>query len=90
MENRSKGNVSLDDQIVLNYLAILNHLSTELKLKLIAKLSENMAVEVKTIPEKKVPSWKSLYGVWSDMEENVAEEIRAARLPEREVLNFDQ
>lgn len=88
MENKNKMLLTNDERIVLSYLELLNHLSVDLKLKLISKLTESMTFELeKTTPEP--PAWKSLFGAWKDMDENLADDIRAARLSQREIPSLD-
>jgi hypothetical protein len=68
-----------DEGILMKYMQVLNHLSIDLKLKLIALLTESISKDV----EKKVPKnedWKSLYGAWKDMDENIVEEILTRQL----------
>jgi hypothetical protein len=76
-----------DEGILMKYMQFLNHLSIDLKLKLIALLTESISKDV----EKKVPKnedWKSLYGSWKDMDDNIVNEIREARMSERDVIKF--
>lgn len=71
-----------DEGILMKYMQVLNHLSIDLKLKLIALLTESISKDV----EKKVPEnedWKSLYGAWKDMDENIVEEILTRQLQTR-------
>lgn len=80
--------MSNEDKIILAYMTLLNELSIDLKLKLIAKLTESVSFEMKKNTTEPA-SWKSLFGVWKDMDDDVAETIRAARFSEREVPNLD-
>ena len=89
MEN-NKMSLTNNDAIIMGYMSLLNHLSIDLKLKLISKLTESITFDFEKTPKEKTPSWKSLFGVWADMDENLADVIRASRMPEREVPNFDQ
>ena len=71
-----------DEGILMKYMQVLNHLSIDLKLKLIALLTESISKDV----EKKAPEnedWKSLYGAWKDMDENIVEEILTRQLQTR-------
>lgn len=53
-----------------------------------SNFAKNTNTEVKKItPEPE--AWKRLFGAWKDMEEDIVETVRANRLPEREVPNFD-
>ncbi len=78
-----------EDRIILDYMALLNHLSADLKLKLIAKLTDSIRKDyVETIPEKD-DSWKKLFGAWSDTDDNLADLVREQRLSNREIPSFD-
>jgi hypothetical protein len=78
-----------EDRIILDYMALLNHLSADLKLKLIAKLTDSIRKDyVETIPEKD-DSWKKLFGAWRDTEDNLADLVREQRLSNREIPSFD-
>ncbi len=76
-----------EEGILLKYMRLLNHLSIDLKLKLISLLTESISKDVEE-KAKKNDDWKSLYGVWKDMDEDIVEEIRASRMEEREVIDF--
>jgi hypothetical protein len=60
-------------------MALLKGLNTDLKLKLIAKLTESVRMDYKKHDTPKSDSWKSLFGVWKDMDDDLAEQIRANR-----------
>ncbi len=78
-----------EDRIILDYMALLNHLSADLKLKLIAKLTDSIRKDyLETIPGKD-DSWKKLFGTWSDTEDNLANLVREQRLSNREIPSFD-
>ncbi len=92
MENNSNiASLTADDNVVSVYMRLLNHLSIEAKLKLIAKLTESLSVDFKektsSTVEKK--SWKSLAGAWKDMPDDLEDQIRASRVSKSEVPNFD-
>lgn len=58
--------MSSEDRIILDYMAMLNHLSSDLKLRLIMQLTNSLRKEyVESIPEKD-ESWKRLFGAWRD------------------------
>jgi hypothetical protein len=68
-------------------VSLLRHLPASLKLKLIALLSESVASDY--AEEKPREVWRSLFGVWEDTDEDMADQVRAARLPNRDVSSFD-
>jgi hypothetical protein len=81
--------MSSEDRIILDYMAMLNHLSSDLKLRLIMQLTNSLRKEyVESIPEKD-ESWKHLFGAWRDTDENLAQFVREQRLPDREIPSFD-
>lgn len=78
-----------EDRIILDYMAMLNHLSSDLKLRLIMQLTNSLRKEyVESVPEKN-ESWKGLFGAWRDTDENLAHLVREQRLPDREIPSFD-
>lgn len=81
--------MSLEDRLLRSYMALLKGLNTDLKLKLIAKLTESVRMDYNKQESSKSDSWKSLFGVWKDMDGDLAETIRANRTPSREVPSFD-
>jgi hypothetical protein len=76
-----------EETILVKYMRLLNHLSIGLKLKLIALLTESITNDFKK-KDNKNEDWKSLYGAWKDMDDDIVDEIRAARMEEREVIKF--
>ncbi|MEZ4887298.1 MAG: hypothetical protein R3E32_21380 [Chitinophagales bacterium] len=91
MENNSNTIPLTEDNKVLVYMRLLNHLSIEAKLKLIAKLTESLSIDFKqkSAPMTEKKSWKSLAGVWKDMPEDLEGQIRASRVSKSEIPNFD-
>lgn len=92
MENNSNAaSLTADDNVVRVYMRLLNHLSIEAKLKLIAKLTESLSVDFKkkTTPIAEKKSWKSLAGTWKDMPDDLEDQIRATRVSKSEIPNFD-
>ena len=73
--------------IVINKL--INPLSVELKLELLSKLSENLRTEFKSNKTEKEILLEELYGAWSDVEDNLEEEIIANRNISERVIDFD-
>lgn len=68
-----------EDRIILDYMAMLNHLSSDLKLRLIMQLTNSLRKEhVESIPEKG-ESWKGLFGAWGDTDEHLAQFVREQR-----------
>lgn len=92
MENNSNvASLTADDNVVRVYMRLLNHLSIEAKLKLIAQLTESLSVDFKqkTSPKVEKKSWKSLAGVWKDMPDDLEDQIWASRVSKSDVPNFD-
>ena len=82
--------MSREDQLLSDYMTILSHLSADMKLRLASKLIDSIR-ESGVIPtEEKDESWKSLFGAWSDVDENLAKIVRENRLPNREIPSFDE
>jgi hypothetical protein len=71
--------MSNDDRLILDYMMLLRHLSLDLKLKLIARLTESVRNDVAASVEGKDDSWKSLSGVWSDTKDDMADFIKSNR-----------
>jgi hypothetical protein len=63
--------MSSEDRLLLDYMALLRHLSLDLKLKLIARLTESIRESELKPTKQENDSWKALFGVWSDMDENI-------------------
>ncbi len=81
--------MSSEDKILMDYMAILRHLSNDLKLRLIAKLTDSVRENAPPLEDDKDESWKSLFGAWRDMDDDLADKIRENRLPNREIASFD-
>lgn len=82
--------MSSEDRLILDYMAILRHLSTDLKLRLISKLTDSIRESDTEKRGQEDDSWKALFGVWSDTDEDLADIIRDSRLPNRETASFDE
>ncbi len=80
--------MSSEDRLILNYMAMLRTLPANLKLKLIASLSESVASDYPA--EKPGGDWRSLFGAWKDTDDDMADQVRAARLPNRDIPSFDE
>lgn len=81
--------MSVEDKLVLDYMAMLRPLPLGIKLKLLTLLSESIASDYTAAKEEKNDSWKTLFGAWKDTEENLAEQIRSARFSNRDIPSFD-
>ena len=76
------------EDITLNrFMRLLRPLSSDLKLQLIAFLSESIRLPESQQEDK--DEWKKLFGVWNDVDDINVTEIREARLSTREVPNLD-
>ena len=80
--------MSTEDRLILDYMAMLRHLNIDLRLRLIAELTESVRLDQ---PKEKIDSdaWKSLFGAWSDVDDSVVEEIIGSRTMGREIPSFD-
>ncbi len=67
--------------------SLLRHLPASLKLKLIALLSECVASDY--AEENPHEDWRNLFGAWEDTDEDMSDQVPAARLPNRDVSSFD-
>lgn len=78
-----------EDRIILDYMAMLNHLSADLKLRLIVQLTNSLRKEYNEPTPKQDEGWKSLFGAWKDTDENLAFIVREQRYVNREVPSFE-
>lgn len=76
---QKQSKMTKDEGILMKYMQFLNHLSIDLKLKLIALLTESISKDVEQKASKN-EDWKSLYGSWKDMDDNIVEEILTRQL----------
>jgi hypothetical protein len=86
---RKSANMSSDERLLLDYMSMLRHLSTDLKLRLIAHLSESIRLEQERTEPVEEETWKKLYGAWMDTPDDLATKLREDRLPGREIPSFD-
>lgn len=78
------------ENIALNRLMrLLNPLSSELKLELISKISESLKFELNRSKPEKEALLEDLFGSWSDVEGNLAEDIISARSISDRNISFD-
>ena len=80
--------MSTEDRLVLDYMAILRHLNIDLRLKLIAELTESIRLD-QSKEGRDSSGWKDLFGAWKDMDDSLAEEIISSRTMGREIPSFD-
>lgn len=81
--------MSSEDRIILDYMAMLNHLSADLKLRLIVQLTNSLRKNYAEPSPEEDESWKSLFGAWKDTDENLAAIVREQRFSNREVPTFE-
>jgi hypothetical protein len=76
------------EKLVTSYWALLSHLDADIRVELITRLAHSLHKEA-TLPTE-VPAWKRLYGAWESTQtpEAMIEDIRAARLFNRESPSF--
>lgn len=66
--------MSTEDRLVLDYMEMLRHLNIDLRLRLIAELTESIRVDQST--NKRNDEWKNLFGAWSNIDDSVEEQIK--------------
>jgi len=81
--------MSVEDRLILDYMAMLGHLRADLKLKLISKLTDSLRNDYSESTLNRDDSWKSLFGSWSDTDDDLALTIRNNRLPSRDIPSFE-
>jgi hypothetical protein len=67
--------MSTEDRLVLDYMAMLRHLNIDLRLRLIAELTESIHVDQST-NKRNDHEWKDLFGAWSNIDDSVEEQIK--------------
>lgn len=70
-------------------MRLLKPLSSELKLELISKLSESLKIDLNKSKTKKVQILDTLYGSWSDMKDDITNDILASRSNSDRNISFD-
>lgn len=78
-----------EDRIILDYMAMLNHLSADLKLRLIVQLTNSLRKEYNELALKQEEAWKSLFEAWKDTDENLSSLVQEQRYVNREVPSFE-
>lgn len=75
--------------IVNSYWKLLDHLSSEVKLRLIAKLSQSLVKS--QVEEDKSRLADEFYGAWEDSRsaEEIIDDIRNSRVFNRHIASFD-
>jgi hypothetical protein len=66
--------------IIDELMHLITPLTTELKLELLSKLSDNLKTEFKSNKTEKEILLEELYGSWSDVEDGLEVEIKESRL----------
>jgi hypothetical protein len=66
--------------IIDELMHLITPLTTELKLELLSKLSDNLKTEFKSNKTEKEILLEELYGFWSDVEDGLEVEIKESRL----------
>jgi hypothetical protein len=65
--------------IIDKLMHLITPLTTELKLELLSKLSDNLKTEFKSNKTEKEILLEELYGSWSDVEDGLEVEIKESR-----------
>ncbi len=78
------------ENIAVNRLMrLINALSTEGKLEILSRLSENLKLDFHPKENKKELLLEELFGAWSDTDEGLAEEILKSRTISDKEIKFD-
>lgn len=75
--------------VLKRLMRLLNPLSSELKLELITKISESLKFELNKSKSGKEALLEELSGSWSDLEDDLAEDIINARSISDRDISFD-
>ncbi|MFK7932721.1 MAG: hypothetical protein AB8G22_04380 [Saprospiraceae bacterium] len=83
----------MNDLIVARYMRLLEPLSIEIKLELLAQLSTNLKRSLlppkKQEPVDKIKLLHELAGSWKDMDDNVVDDIMQMRTISEREINLD-
>lgn len=79
----------MENALISRYLKLFEPLSTELKLELLAALSENIKAGWKKSRVNKKLLFNDLRGSWSDVSEDIEEEIYSSRTISDKEINLD-
>ena len=61
--------MSVEEKMISDYMAFLSKLRTDLKLKLISKLTDSVKDDFETVTSTEENNWRNLFGVWADIQE---------------------
>mgnify|MGYP000303657922 CR=1 FL=1 len=79
----------MDNSIISKYTQIFDSLGLETKLELLSKLTESIQKGFKKREDKKPDLLNELAGSWSDVDDDIIEEIYASRSSSSSDLNMD-
>ncbi|MEM9837409.1 MAG: hypothetical protein AAF828_12950, partial [Bacteroidota bacterium] len=72
-----------------NYISIFDRLDIDAKLALLSAMTDNIKNSIKKKKTNKTDTLYSLYGSWSDVEDNIIEEIYKHRSIPSDDISFD-
>jgi hypothetical protein len=79
----------MDHFIINKYWKLIEPLGLELKLELLAKLTESIKNSFKSSKDEKEELLNELFGAWSDIEDSLIEEIYSSRSTTDKNISFD-
>jgi hypothetical protein len=79
----------MENALISRYLRLFEPLSTELKLELLAALSENIKAGWKKPRVDKELLFNDLRGSWSDVSEDIEDDIYSSRTISDKEINLD-
>lgn len=75
--------------IVTRYMRLLEPLTIDIKLELLSRLSASLKKNFVSSPTEKERLLEELSGSWSDVEDELIEDIRLARTTSEKDINLD-
>ena len=69
----------MENVFVSRLMRLISSLSIENKLEILSKLSENLKVDISAKEDKKENLLNELFGSWSDVDDDLSNEILQAR-----------
>ena len=79
----------MENIVVDRLMRLLRPLSPELKLEIISKLSENVKIDLHSKKSNKENLLNELFGVWSDLKNDISDEILKLRTNSDRKISFD-
>lgn len=79
----------MENIAVSRLMRIINSLAVDKKLELLSKLSESLKIDFHSKEKDKLKLLEELSGAWSEMDENLADDIKKARTNSDKNISFD-